>query len=245
MKKTTLFALVFALFLSFGCGKESNKPENTENGIQKAVTSLGDKQIKYKNEKIEVELNIPLISGMKDQALQEKINRNFETEIITFKDEVEKSAEEELIEQENWMTIYPYQAYVSYELPYNKNHILSIIINYYSYTGGAHGMTVRKTLNINTDSGKILEIKDFFPGNGDYQQIVLEEVRRQIESEQDNYYANTLDNLDSLPEDLQFYLEEGKIIVYFGLYEIAPYAAGIPEFPIPLDPYALNHNELI
>ena len=33
-------------------------------------------------------------------------------------------------------------------------------------------------------------------------------------------------------DNQKFYLDDSKIVIYFDLYEIAPYAAGIPEFPI-------------
>ena len=31
-----------------------------------------------------------------------------------------------------------------------------------------------------------------------------------------------------------YYIKENKLVIYFSLYEIAPYASGIPEFEIPL-----------
>ena len=39
----------------------------------------------------------------------------------------------------------------------------------------------------------------------------------------------------SVKENQKFYLEDGKIVIYFDLYDIAPYAAGIPEFPIIIE----------
>ena len=35
-----------------------------------------------------------------------------------------------------------------------------------------------------------------------------------------------------IKDNQKFYLDDSKIVIYFDLYEIAPYAAGIPEFPI-------------
>jgi len=36
-------------------------------------------------------------------------------------------------------------------------------------------------------------------------------------------------------EDQDYYLQDGALVVVFQQYEIAPYAAGIPEFKIPLN----------
>ena len=38
-----------------------------------------------------------------------------------------------------------------------------------------------------------------------------------------------------IKDNQKFYLEDKRIVIYFDLYDIAPYAAGIPEFPIPID----------
>ena len=35
-------------------------------------------------------------------------------------------------------------------------------------------------------------------------------------------------------EDQSFYFKDDHIVVVFGLYEIAPYAAGIQEFALPV-----------
>ena len=37
-----------------------------------------------------------------------------------------------------------------------------------------------------------------------------------------------------------FYIKDGHLVVYFGLYEIAPYVAGIQEFKLPLDSFGSN-----
>lgn len=193
------------------------------------------KELKYENEQIKVELMIPVVSGIKDQAVQEKINRDFEDKIIAFKDEIESSAKEyfEIANQEN-LEFHPYFAHVTYELPYNKDGIFSLNTTYSSYTGGAHGIAVRTSLNLDAESGKTLELKDFFKPDEDYQQRILETIRKQVEENKDYYFEDALDNLQFLSENQQFYLKQDKLVIYFGLYEIAPYAAGMPEFEIPI-----------
>ncbi|MFA7078597.1 MAG: RsiV family protein [Syntrophomonas sp.] len=37
-----------------------------------------------------------------------------------------------------------------------------------------------------------------------------------------------------MAENQSYYIQNGVLVVYFSQYEIAPYAAGIPEFKIPL-----------
>ena len=39
----------------------------------------------------------------------------------------------------------------------------------------------------------------------------------------------------SIKDNQKFYIQDKSIVIFFDLYEIAPYAAGIPEFPIDIE----------
>ncbi|MBF7084764.1 DUF3298 domain-containing protein, partial [Desulfallas sp. Bu1-1] len=39
----------------------------------------------------------------------------------------------------------------------------------------------------------------------------------------------------SISENHPYYIKDNYIVLCFGAYEIAPYAAGMPEFKIPID----------
>ena len=191
--------------------------------------------IKSESEVFEVDLQIPVVSGIKDTALQHRINSQFESDAVNFKKETEVYVNEYVKEAEkNQFPVNPCIAKTEYKVHYNKNNILSISVTYYSYTGGAHGSTVIKTTNINVDTGKILFIKDFFEPGENYEEIVLQEIHRQMEEDKDKYYPDAIEKLNSIPAKQPFYIEEGYIVIYFDQYEIAPYASGIPEFRIPV-----------
>ncbi|MPM36569.1 hypothetical protein SDC9_83168 [bioreactor metagenome] len=70
----------------------------------------------------------------------------------------------------------------------------------------------------------------------DYKEIIDKEIENQIkelgkkEKDLDKVY-----DFYGIKENQKFYLEDEKIVIYFDLYDIAPYAAGIPEFPIIVD----------
>ena len=66
-------------------------------------------------------------------------------------------------------------------------------------------------------------------------EITSEEITRQIEERKKNgeIFFEGEEEFNGVKEDQLFYItEEGQLVVVFGLYEIAPYAAGILEFPI-------------
>ena len=45
-------------------------------------------------------------------------------------------------------------------------------------------------------------------------------------------YIDKIYEFHGIKENQKFYLQDGKIVIFFDLYDIAPYVAGIPEFPI-------------
>jgi hypothetical protein len=105
-------------------------------------------------------------------------------------------------------------------------------VDYYQYTGGAHGLTERRPYNIDLASGQILALKDLFNDNYDYRTIINDQVRSQISLEPDKYFSNDL-GFKGIADNQNFYLQEGFLVVYFSQYEIAPYASGIPEVKMP------------
>ena len=118
----------------------------------------------------------------------------------------------------------------------NTGNVISILIKYYKYSGGAHGYYEYVPYNIDLRDGNNLTLKEIFKKDVDYKEIIDKEIQNQIkelgkkEKDLDKIY-----DFYGIKENQKFYLEDGKIVIYFDLYDIAPYAAGIPEFPIIVD----------
>lgn len=118
----------------------------------------------------------------------------------------------------------------------NTGNAISILIKYYKYSGGAHGYYEYVPYNIDLRDGNNLTLKEIFKKDVDYKEIIDKEIQNQIkelgkkEKDLDKIY-----DFYGIKENQKFYLEDGKIVIYFDLYDIAPYAAGIPEFPIIVD----------
>ncbi len=124
----------------------------------------------------------------------------------------------------------------SYEVKKNTINTISILIKYYKYSGGAHGYYEYVPYNIDLRNGNNLTLKDIFKKDIDYKEIIDKEVEKQIkelgkkEKDLDKVY-----DFYGIKENQKFYLKDDEIVIYFDLYDIAPYAAGIPEFPITID----------
>ncbi len=201
-----------------------------ESGI--AITA---KVIRYDTELLAGEVKIPVIAGVGDVQLERQLNDRWQREIMSFVEEIREGAEtaqEELGEEtRHWL---PFQVYVDFHVAYLDERFVSLPIAYYCYTGGAHGMSSQVSTNIDLAAGRDLNLEDLFVPGYDFTTVIASEVRRQRAANADHYFDESVAETDILP-DHHFYLTSEGIVVYFDLYEIAPYSTGIPEFTIPYE----------
>ena len=82
-------------------------------------------------------------------------------------------------------------------------------------------------------TGEFLILENLFKENIDYKTVINEEIRIQIEELIKSDKQNKgIYEFKSIWYKQKFYIQDDNLVVYFDLYEIAPYAAGIPEFII-------------
>lgn len=118
----------------------------------------------------------------------------------------------------------------SYELKANERQILSLSIINYAFSGGAHGITYVKSITTNTESGKMYELKDLFKPGIDYVKKLSEIVKMQINERK----IDLLDEFKGIRPDQDYFVADSVLVIYFQLYEIAAYAYGFVQFPIPI-----------
>lgn len=131
----------------------------------------------------------------------------------------------------------PYEAFMSYTVAMNQNCALSYYWDTYTFTGGAHGTTLRKSETYNYKNKRKTTLWDLFKSKAYGRRVVVDEIINQADiSYQNNpgiYFENyqTLIRKNFNPEN--FYLTPQGVVVYFNQYEIAPYVTGIVEFLVP------------
>lgn len=130
-----------------------------------------------------------------------------------------------------------YEVVSEYTITNNNNCILSLYFDRYEFTGGAHGMTSRSADTWNLKTGRRMDLSEFFPGKKDYRTYLINEINRQIENliKEDNAYY--FEDVSSLVKEnfneRNFYITPEGVVIFFQLYEIAPYSSGIQTFLIP------------
>ena len=123
-------------------------------------------------------------------------------------------------------------ATMSYEIPCDKNNILSIILTEYTYSeGAAHPLTFKRALNFDTRTGKLIGIDNIKKISREYAKAdyspkgITRKLKAYAEREGIFLYAD-FKELEKLPEN--FYFDENFHLHFiFQQYDVAPYAAGI------------------
>jgi len=200
--------------------------------ISQEIT-ITDLVIKEDYEALKVDMVFPLVQGMKDKQVEEKINQTIQKDVHNFKEMLQTESEKYLqgAKEEGW-EIRKYEAFTDYTIHYQKDDLLSLSVFYYSYTLGAHGHTLQRAYNFNLVNGEEILLSDILKEKKDYIDIINQEIIRQIELNPQEYFSDW-SVFQSISEEQPFYLIEDGIVVYFGLYEIAPYSSGIRYFKIP------------
>lgn len=204
-----------------------NKVFAQENIKKIQVTEVN---IEEKNDHIQINLNIPHINGIKQN--QKEINKQLKDRAQDFSNGIKKMSDENYKEsKKQGQKVIVYEASTNFNIEYVGENYMSMLVDYYSYTGGAHGSTLREAYNIDINTGKILSLKDIFKENYNYKEVINNLIKKYVDKDKDNYL---IDDFKGIKENQEFYISQDGIVIYFQLYEIAPYSTGFPEFKIPL-----------
>ena len=131
---------------------------------------------------------------------------------------------------------------------YVNGDILSIVLEEYCYTGGAHGSSLRCAFNYDLNDGHLLAWEEISADSSALAKTLKEYIIAQASSNSyDDYYFFDYyeEYLDSAFGDGTWYFSNEGLTIIYNQYTIAPYAAGIIEFTIPLEEIeqlALNAN---
>lgn len=203
---------------------------------ESAKVDVVDKVYKEKSDYLKINVTIPQIKNLKDAESEKVINDKIVKWTEDWIKDVKGVADEYFKGGPPPYT--PYELYATYIVT-NRDKVTSFYIDYYQFTGGAHGITTRVAYSVDNETGKELKLSDLFKMGYNYKDIINKEISRQIALDSDRYFSGK-DGFNGIADNQKFYLENKKVIIYFGVYEIAPYVTGIPEFII--DSMLFNGN---
>ncbi|MGI5879051.1 MAG: DUF3298 and DUF4163 domain-containing protein [Syntrophomonadaceae bacterium] len=224
---TILLLLIVFAVTCLGCNGNSSA------SLQELPVTISTEETKDSKDNLELTLKLPSLKDLKDQTLQQSLNYRFrapfkqrQPEMLAEREEMKKEA------AQNNFELHPYALASDYKVTYNNHGLLSLYIDQYEYTGGAHGITYRTPYNTDLKTGSDIKLADVFKPGSNYKDAINKAIKAEIAKNPENYFEPEM-GFQGIKEDQSFTLQPGGITIYFQLYDIAPYAFGIPEFKIP------------
>lgn len=166
-----------------------------------------------------INLNVlyPVVYGLTDLAVQDRINNAILGLVYKL-----------IKDQGYYENPFTTQVTGTYEIKTNERGILSLSVINYAFAGGAHGMTIIKSLTFDVQTGKMYELKDLFKPDSDYVKRLSDIVQRQIIERN----IPLLVEFKGIRPDQDYYIADKALVIYFQLYELAAYVFGFLYFPI-------------
>jgi hypothetical protein len=154
-----------------------------------------------------------------DSIILNEAVKKFDAEYKSFQNDFEESA---LV----------WEAMFDGEVTYQSSEIISIAINSYLNTGGAHGNLNITFLNFNPRTGGLLSLDEIILNKIAFEDIAKQHFKVATQITDDTGYGDYFFGDDfHLPANIGFN-DEG-VTLFYNVYEIASYAVGITEFTIP------------
>lgn len=173
-------------------------------------------------------LEYPILSGLDDESIENRLNQLILEEMV-IPYEGEFTDGEDSTELNNGADISTFTSFFIMNRQKDLFLIDQILHSY--YLGAAHGSSYRNTVYIDRRKAVVYTLDDLFKKDSDVYAYLSEAVSAQMVEtmEEVGYWEDHV----TVTPDTGFVIAEEGLILYFGEYEIASYAAGLPEFLIP------------
>ncbi|MFO1444369.1 DUF3298 and DUF4163 domain-containing protein [Bacillus sp. Bva_UNVM-123] len=201
---------------------------NYQTPAKSKLQTLG---VKIVDSKYKDTFNYPQVEGLINNTAQKKINEVLQKHIAS---SYTNALELKKLEAEHGAPQNQYTHEVKYEIKYNQNNLLSILFFDYEYTGGAHGMTAATSYNFDANTGNEISLTKVVENNN-----AVTKVKKFAKIDllnQGNKLGMTYVSDPAsitINDNRPFYFYDKGIVLKFQQYEVAPYAAGMPEVIIP------------
>jgi len=223
-----LFLLAF--FLAFYSCKEEITLEFKEVAIEK-------------KDPVSIQVIYPKIESYSEVAL--KINKSIElaiaknvaffvenTDGLTLNDAISQIERRYISFKNDFQDdALPWEVNINSEVVFQSSNMITIAVDSYAFSGGAHGNSTITLLNFDPNTGNLYQQDNLFNSTKDFIQLVESAFKSEIKSKNKNEEDYFFGQDFKLPENVGF-SDEGVIFLY-NTYELASYAQGITEFTIP------------
>lgn len=203
--------------------------------VQENDVKIGAKEIGADGDGKSLLVYYPVLSGLADSGVQQKINTFLKEEadkhVAAAAKEIGLAAEEnnKILDKDPNASVRQPSVDGRFTVTYNEKGRLSLYVDYYVDLGGAHGTTARVPYTFDLSTGKVLTLKEVANNHANYVSILNGKIKEQIKERK----LGLVNPFESIEADRDFFLNRNGVVIYFTQYEYTPYAAGMPEFVIP------------
>jgi len=143
-----------------------------------------------------------------NKEIEKGINDEIRNDIMKFYNESQlqaKDYQKDLPDEQN-----KFVANSDFEIKKNSDNILSLVVEYYKYSGGAHGYYEDVAYNIDIRTGKNIKLQDLFKDGYDYKNIINNNIISQIEQLVIDELSKVVSLSKTNPEKIQAIRAWGK-----------------------------------
>jgi hypothetical protein len=187
----------------------------------------------YEDDSHELDIKVPQINGLDNSELEDILNDDYvkENEQL-YKEFMEQTGNEDNLNEKY------FALYTDYEIKTNTDSLL-VVANHKTEIAASGYETVHYN-NIDKQNKLLITLPSLFKDDS-YIELISENIKSQMKEQtkgdEDKVYFlddDMADSFTSIKEDQSFYINsEGKLVISFNEYEVAPGYMGIVEFTIP------------
>ena len=246
MKYILTLGLLFLLMTS--C---TNELIFEEQSFQKKTALPCQKDCPHINVKLPIAKNVPIVADSINKkvfsVMKEIIyvgekpytSTDYEGLLTAFIDSYEQ------MQRENPKDVFGWEGEIEGRVLYQTDSILNIEIKHYTYTGGAHGYTGRRSLIFDPATGKSIADEYLFRDIAAFRKFAEQKFRAayQLTAEEPINAKGLMFEEDRFQLPQTYFFTDDGFLLYYNVYEIASYADGPKELLIPYDemkPYLIT-----
>lgn len=190
-------------------------------------------------------IEYPQFSSSDYPACLAAVNSFYHAKAFRFRKHCENELFQLAVEQykadlENGFPLRVFDAVLVYKIPCCDSCIISVYLDQYEFTGGAHGATVRESQTWNLQKCGMMKLRQLIRCPGGMKAHLIKAVKEQIKRDPANYFEHYADLVSENFDENSFYCTPEAVVIYYQQYDIAPYASGIREFFLPYGDCVLN-----
>uniref|UniRef100_A0A7V4NGV6 DUF3298/DUF4163 domain-containing protein n=1 Tax=Fervidobacterium pennivorans TaxID=93466 RepID=A0A7V4NGV6_FERPE len=183
-------------------------------------------------ESVKVHIQIPKFRNTYNLNFENILNSKIQEKVRNIVEEIKEAAHQAA---KDGILQTKYEVYISTEVKFKSKDFVSLVIYYYTFTGGAHGITTFDTYNIDLKNSNFLTLEDIFSDTCNYEKTIKDFITKLVISRKEEFFPESVEYINE--DDITkrpFTVTKESLQIYYEDYEIAPHSTGLPVFEIPL-----------